>query len=255
MKHVFAIFIATMFWCTISAQCTINFNAFPPGEYGIIPDTVTNLTTAFVGLPYSEILQIRVDPDTTTQLGTFPIMHMSLDSVSGLPAGFTYGCNPISCIFPGGSNGCINVSGTATIGQETGGPQGNGDYPLRVFITATVEVFTIPTAFPAILTGYNLRINGTNSTAEPTSSLLSVTSPSPNPAGTSTEFQFLAPTFGPVDFKLFNTMGAEVSAQQLQADHGLNHFQMETARIPAGVYLYSFCMEGQVVSGRLLITH
>lgn len=59
---------------------------------------------------------------------------------------------------PGTGYGCVGLTGTATPGQELGGPSGNGIYPMTVYFTATVLVFSIPAPQASSYTGYQLHI-------------------------------------------------------------------------------------------------
>lgn len=256
MKHLFTLIAASLFSVFLGAQCTINSSVFSgPNDYGIVPDTVTNLPVAFVATPYTTDLQVHVDPDTVTTLGTFPITQIKIDSVSGLPAGFTYLANPTSGIMPGGSFGCVGVTGTASVGQELGGPQGNGVYPIIVYFTATVNVLSVPTDFPATLLGYRIEIDAPNGLPALEAGRFSVASPAPNPSDVRTEFRFNAPVNGQVEFHLYNMLGAEVVNQRINAEKGTNRFNLETATLPAGVYMYSFRMGNTAVTRRISISH
>lgn len=83
---------------------------------GFFPDS---LPPACVGIPYQTTISLGVPVDTlvVTQLGTFtlPIDSIVLNNVLDLPATLSYGCNPGTCSFPGGSSGCIGVSGTPLV--------------------------------------------------------------------------------------------------------------------------------------------
>ena len=92
------------------------------------------------------------------------ILGMDLTSVIGLPAGFSYSCDPPTCFFPGGSTGCINiVSSGPTINQV-------GLYPLTLMTTTTVDAgFGIPIPQDDVIDDYYIEVlnfNGcTDSTA------------------------------------------------------------------------------------------
>lgn len=136
-------------------------------NYAIIPNTTTNLPLAYVGTGYSADLQFHIQPDTTVTSpipGTFDITQIKIDSISGIPSNFIYLANPASGIF---------TTPTATprnwiwlrwfnrnnySGQELGGPSGNGIYPMTVYFTATVLVFSIPAPQASSYTGYQLHI-------------------------------------------------------------------------------------------------
>jgi hypothetical protein len=62
------------------------------------------------GQPYSATLTLGVPSDT---LG-FPVTNVVVDNITDLPPGITYACEPSNCTFPGGTKGCIVLSGTPT---------------------------------------------------------------------------------------------------------------------------------------------
>lgn len=161
MKKIFTNILAIAFASTVFAQvgppspCTADLTG-PGGD--IVPDTITNLPAATSGAAYSTVIQVYVPTDTNVApLGQLTIQDFTLDSISGLPAGFGYLANPSTGVFPGGSAACIllfadNVSSPA------------GTYPLTVHVTATVITPFGPTAQPSTINGYKIVVNGTVAT-------------------------------------------------------------------------------------------
>ena len=147
----------------LNAQsCTPGAN-YADSTYGVWPDTTQNLPPASVGVAYSTDLNFKVPDAVTAELdptgGTLvgsAIDEFTVTGVTGLPAGFNYACNISSCNYPGGSNGCANLYGTATVGQV-------GVHPLSIDVDAVVVVELIP-GFPTPITqstsfgGYKLVI-------------------------------------------------------------------------------------------------
>src|SRR6185369_10621961 len=112
-----------------------------------------------VGQAYSTVLQVKVLTDTnvvifgSTQHAT--IDSVVLNDVKGLPSGFTFSTNPASKSFPGGSNGCVLVTGSA----PTSGMVGN--YPLLIILTAYGKIFngTYSAFITDTLTCYSITID------------------------------------------------------------------------------------------------
>ncbi len=117
-----------------NAQCTPDQSITTPGFYpgpdslpclerGVLFDTVlqfknfTTIDAADFGIPF---------PVTIT------VNWVRVDSIGGLPTGLSYSCSPSNCQFPGGSNGCINFTGTTT--------DAAGKYDLTIYATVNVDV-------------------------------------------------------------------------------------------------------------------
>ncbi len=256
MKKLYFISILALSSFTAGAQCVINQSVFSgPNDYRILPDTVMNIPIATVSIGYSTDLQFHVQPDTTTPLGTFPITHVQIDSISGIPAGFSYSTNPTNGTFPGGSYGCALFTGLATAGQELGGPNSDGVYPIIIYFTAEVSVFSQPQQFPSTKTGYTLRIQAFNNVPATANVNFAVSQSIPNPSDKQADFSFTNPTNGAVQFTLYNILGETVKMSAISATKGDNHFTLSTAELPAGVYLYTFRSGASTVTRRMTVTH
>jgi hypothetical protein len=82
---------------------------------GIWPDTITNMDPACIGASYQMDFTINVPDDTIISGFTFIIDSVILNSISGLPAGFSYACSPANCRFLGNASSCFIVTGTPTV--------------------------------------------------------------------------------------------------------------------------------------------
>lgn len=138
----FGVFVGTFF--AANAQCTIDPSAIPAGLFA---DTAA-LPCVEQGVAYDQTRQFKI-PGTidASQFGSPIPFNVTVDSVwvdsvatvdpGALPQGLTASWNPASGVFPGGSNGCFNISGT------TNDPVGH--YPVTVY--GWVHVSGLPTQF------------------------------------------------------------------------------------------------------------
>jgi len=256
MKKLYILAVLALSSVTAGAQCVINQSVFSgPTDYRILPDTVTGLPIATVGVGYTTDLQFHVQPDTTTALGTFPFIEIHIDSITGVPANFSYTTNPANGIFPGGSYGCAGVTGQAVAGQELGGPNSNGIYPIIIYYTAIVNVFNVPTPFPATKTGYKVQIQAANNVPSTSAINFAVNQNVPNPSDRSTEFVFTNTNNGSVQFTLYNILGETVKQTTIAAVKGENRYSLTTAELPAGVYFYEFRSGTSIVTRRMTVSH
>lgn len=104
--------------------CTPNPSYTVPGVY---PDTVTNFANGCMGQFYLQDFTVVVPADTFVFGFNFTINYLRIDSIGGLPAGMIYSCNPPTCTFPGGTNGCAQFYGIL--------PPVTATYSLTIYVT------------------------------------------------------------------------------------------------------------------------
>ncbi len=106
-----------------SQTCQINPNASYPLGWGGHPSPSDGLDTAILGEPYNQVIQFRppetaedVAPDNCSPFCAWNIIEVELVSIDGLETTgmnqFDVSCNPPSCSWQGGSDGCIIINGT-----------------------------------------------------------------------------------------------------------------------------------------------
>lgn len=149
MKRLLLLAAATLLYSATTAQCIINNSLTTPGIY---PDTIQNLPHATEAQAYGTDIQVRVFEDTVVSGLTVVVDDITVNSVIGLPAGFSYSCTPANCAFPGNGNGCIWLSGNPTVGQA-------GTYPLTVNVTLHGHIGIIPVSQGSTINGYKIVID------------------------------------------------------------------------------------------------
>jgi hypothetical protein len=229
-------------------QCVPDPNITQPGIY---PDSATGLAPGVVGQPYNQVIQIKVPVDTQiVYLGfnlTATIQSIQLMSFTNLPPGITYACNPANCIFPGGSNGCVLLSGT---------PNAPGVYhPVAVVkTTATVVLFgqTITLTQNDTVDYYTIVI-GVTGLEEINPAVLNLGQNYPNPALNKTMIDFYTPADGEFRFRLFDLVGKEIQSQMLNVRKGINTIEVNVKDLPPGVYIYSLAGNNATLTRRFIV--
>jgi hypothetical protein len=126
------------FVCGYSQNCIPDTTITEPGIY---PEYIP------VAVPDEEFdfdFQILSLQDTAVEFMdlsiTAQIDSVMLDSISGLPSGFNYQCEPNLCSFNYMAVGCINLNGNPSMSDT-------GIYPLTIYTTAFARwnAFKIPT--------------------------------------------------------------------------------------------------------------
>ncbi len=226
------------------AQCVPDLTITSPGIY---PDSATGLPSGTVGIPYNEVIQVKVLTDTVS--GGFPVIitNITITSVSGLPPGLTYSCNPATCIFPGGSNGCILLSGT---------PSTAGIFPLTVDVSIAGTVFGAP-APPqtSSIDYYVINIDVNSGLGNNLASLkFDLLQNKPNPATSFTDLSFTSPVGGDFKIKMFNLIGKEVFRQTVRGMAGMNTTRIDTENFTPGVYMISLENGTDIVTRRMIVS-
>ena len=132
-NYLLLVFCFVLFSQFCQAQCTPDPQYTSPGVY---PEDLNPVCTSS---PYTQVFTVVVPVDTFVTSPfpmTIPIDSISLVTLLGLPPGFTYVCSPASCGFPGGTSGCVVLSGTT--------PAAPGSYIIRSVTNSYVHVFGSP---------------------------------------------------------------------------------------------------------------
>ncbi len=230
------------------SQCTPNTSITTSG---ITPDSATGLAVGTVGQLYNQVLQIKVPVDTTTTVGGFPvtvpITSIQLSSFTALPPGLSYNCNPTNCIFPGGSNGCVLITGTPTTA---------GIYSPVAVTTTSYTVFGIPQSRTDTISYYSITINqsnvGLNQHTVTNKFLLEQNTP--NPFSDFTTINYAIPVKANVEFKMYNIIGKEVFHDIKLADAGQNNFTFDGRDFAPGIYMYNMTFNNETITKRLVIS-
>lgn len=237
-----------------SAQCVPD-TSITHNVNGVYPDSATGLPHAIVGSTYSTDIQIKVLRDTTYSLGplTLPavIDSFNITGVRGLPAGFTYSCNPSGCSFPGGSSACLNLTGPApTISMV-------GVYPITVNVTAYGTVTGLGSATQDdSISYYSLYIdNSTGISLVSTPERLTVSNFSPNPASAASLLILGVPTAGVARIEMTDLIGNRISERSVSLDKGMNRVTVDLSDLHAGIYLAKVYFGKEAVMRRLIVTN
>jgi hypothetical protein len=108
---------------------------------GICPDSTTNLpVTDDNATTYATTVTVIVPEDTVSGGLTLEYQWIKIDSVKGLPPGFSYTCEPSTCVFPGNDASCIRISGN----PSSAGP---GTYQIKAYVKAKLTHWLLGTFY------------------------------------------------------------------------------------------------------------
>jgi hypothetical protein len=225
----------------VNAQCSPNPN--DKGE-GLSPDSAIGFATGYVGQAYQQLVTINVPQDTIVVKGFpgIPFDSVVLNTLTGLPKGFTWVCNFPRCSWLGNTSGCMLISGNPTL-ADTG--------TNHLVYTASAYVGGSKTATPIVLKYYFIKILPPTGIQELSMNHFDVLQNYPNPFSGNTEFKFSIPEPGEVQVNIYNVLGKLVYANLLKAVVGQNEFAFERGNLAPGIYTYRFAYKQEVLTGRM----
>jgi hypothetical protein len=236
----------------ISAQCIPDLTMTSPG---VVPDSATGLASAMVSQPYHDTLQFRTPTDTTViYLGNplfFTINYIRIDSVVGLPPGFSWStseCGPCAPhTFNGGTNGCLLI-------YSISNPSATGTYPLKIKLTANGTNAIIGTiSLPDSNMDYRIDILPLG-VATINANVFEVFQNSPNPFSAQTEISFTAPSSAKADFRVYDMLGRELIHRNIDAVSGMNKITLSSRYLKPGIYFYKLNFKNKSVTRKMIVT-
>ena len=225
---------------SIAQNCTPEW---PAGAgAGIMPDSATNLPVAYETQAYTAVVQFKVPLDTVANVNgnDVPVLvtDITVNTVTGLDAipyitPFTYVTNPASGVFPGGSLGCVLITGTPAAGSA-------GTYPIVVEVTAhATEQATglnLPVEQDDVIDYYQIVVDSALSTSIIDTRGVGLTAYPVVTNGT-TMMHFFAQSPGQADFAVVNTLGQTILLLQRQPlEAGINNFAINLQALANGCY-------------------
>lgn len=202
-KQILLLATVILGFTNANAQCTPTSSCTPdPATTGscTTPAENSNLPNGTVGVAYSTVIQFSVG--TSAGGGIATITDVSIGGVI-LPAGLSYTTTPASGVIPGGSNACIEITGTPTTSVV--------DFSCDVSAIANTSIGTVPYTLSYLLT-----IDGG------TASLTIVAAPEltlfPNPA----EDKLTVTVKEPTSIKVTNVLGTVVLEEKISTSKTLN---------------------------------
>lgn len=248
MKRILLSLAAILSMTAINAQCIVDTSYNEPGIFppaGSYVDGQGNVVLPIInpGVAYSQVIQVVVPTDTIidTLNGQFQAVvdSFKITNVSGLPPGFSYECYPLSCVWPGGGNGCVTISGTTSSGYL---------YPLTVDITGYIRLFNIPLSGDDQLSGFMLIVGYLGEEENSFNEL----SAFPNPATEGLSISFDHPRMEEVELTIIDYTGRVVMTNKHWANSGANQIELDLSQLSSGLYTYRLQGAESVGSQRFL---
>jgi hypothetical protein len=285
IKYILSALAIVLATASASAQCTPN-PAYAGEGAGIWPDTTDNLPCAYADNAngYQEVIDVKTATDTAVTIELVPgvpltieayIQAFRINSVEGLPAGFTY--IPNQTVWTNGGSapnftsiqGCIQILASQSALQDiiSSNPAGQ-DFPITVVVDARItdtnndfadgivgqtdgwlsSLGTVLDGITAInYQGYTLKVRPTDDgTCQPLSiesaklsNQFAVQGNYPNPFTGSTEIRFTLPSSKEINVEVRDMVGKAVLSKSVLANAGNNSVTIKSDKLIPGIYFYT----------------
>lgn len=209
-----------------------------PYEATIAPNGGITLP-ACLNKPYRWVFTVNVKDSIDISGVMLPMDSLRIPqtgSISGLPTGLTYACNPPSCSFYKNTMGCIAISGTVANTNAV------ANYEVSILGTLTAQGTPIEQTFPGALFpgSYRLRLlantavecGGTNSIDD----VIAHFSMRPNPANDVLDISFEQNKYAKLDFTITDMQGNIFINQKNDDDKGTKNHKIDISNLPNAVY-------------------
>jgi hypothetical protein len=231
------------------AQCTPDISCIPASTpYGICPDSTTGLAVGTVGVPYNQLVSIKVpaDPSSFGAPAGTGLTSIEIVGVDSLAPGLSFVCTPASCNFPASSTGCLVISGTPTVAWN---------HQVIVHAVGHLTLPIIGTPFTQGIDNKQYRSVVIDPASIETLDLtrFDVDQNHPNPFAESTQIRFSSVGPANVDFKVYNMLGAIVYENNFKADKGVNTIKVGANSFNPGVYIYSITNGDKTITRRMIV--
>ena len=226
-----AIFIAT------AQNCNPDLTITEPGVYPEQPDT------AFQDQPYEFVFQILALKDTVAEFAgqqvNATIDSVAVNDVIGLPSGFEYICEPVSCVFDHTQVGCVKLTGNPVKGQA-------GIYDIEIATTAYARVGIVQLPVPDTADGYQLVVEGDGSVSVFELEKERITL-YPNPSSTG---QFLLTTAQKT--KIIKIVDLQGKSVDFQTTEETNAISIDISNTPKGLYIMTVSAGDRVYTKKIM---
>ena len=223
---------------------------------GIYPDSTSGLSPAYVGQPYSQNITIITPNDTSVEFAgqviSVTVDNIDLTNVTGLPATFSYSCDPPNCSFFGGTIACAELYSAGPTSSEIGSHQ--------IIFETTAFVSDVPligtTTQDDVIDYYYLNITSASSTINQFNDFsFELKDVFPNPVNNYAKIQFISGISNDIFFTVFNHLGEKIEERNIAAIRGVNDIKISTNDYANGMYLYSINNGVQILSKRMIVAN
>lgn len=232
----FAVFLFTLH---VAAQPCV-----PDASNHTVGITPGNFPNGKEKVAYSQVFQMKFPSDTVVESISVTVDSVRLDSIKGWPTGFSYVCNKSDCIYKGGENGCVKVTGT---------PATHGTYQVVIYYTAFGALDTMKIVSDYSDTSMFVVDDISGISEDRSHNAFSVEENNPNPFSYTSNLSFYLPNAGQYRLSIYDMFGREISNRQMMGIPGKNIVQINRVGLRKGMYLYSLQYGNAVITRKMMV--
>lgn len=196
------------------------------------PNVSEGLPSGQIGVDYEAVITMNVPTDTSYGTFSATVDSMVLNSVSGLPPGFSYDCSNLQCSFPGGQFGCIRVFGLSNNNADA------KSWPIDAEFTLFTSNPSL--SLPYSLSEYSIVLDsGQALTVEETPVKNLRFNIEPNPINANSKLIFDLPESGRYVIDVYSLIGSNVAHFEVFGNRGLTTQELGEFSNQPGVYFIS----------------
>lgn len=168
--------------------------------------------------------------------------------------------------------GCVQITADAAAVSNAAPTNGDAytDYPVTIYVDARIVKTDPDVSFllsngswlsesgglvdPLPVEGYILRVYAASGVTEMLNvNTFDVAQSYPNPANEMATISFTTPKSSDVQLNVYNMLGGLVYSQGIKSQKGVNKVELETASMPAGMYVYTVSNGEKTITKRMTV--
>lgn len=212
---------------------------------GYRPDSFPN---GIAGQHYEQVIQMLFPEDSTVQGFTATFDSFVINETWGMPYGYGYQCSRPRCDYPGGSRGCMLITGDPHDSQA-------GNYNIIVKATAYL---TLPPPYPTQVStsvqkafSYTIEKSSGNFIVE--NAFKRNVTVYPNPFSHQARLVFYSRGNTNFVFQLTTMGGKMVRNKNIKAKPGKNEWLFKRLNLKPGFYVIRLMSNKQILNGKMII--
>jgi len=250
MKNI----LVTFFVILIAFSSVLVHGQCTPGNEQTCPDPENNgqvcpdsLAVGYYNVPYTQEITILPPAYYVYNNDTVTLHHVKLHEIDKLPPGLVWESNDPNDEFTAGEYYCVLIDGT---------PADSGVYQISINVEVFIEILpTLPPVSAGIVQDSSLAmyiLPESSGLDEQEANSFTISETSPNPFNDKIIIGFNISEVQNIWIHVYDLTGQCVHKQQILAEQGQNHHELDGSELRSGMYLCTLSNNKQKLSLKLI---